>query len=448
MALLGLALTPLCRGLLALLLCFGILMPAGLGAFSFGLIMGAVTPLLGEKRAAAVSGVINASSGLGSILLALVLRGTLDGFGLWGAIIALCLPLVCLTPVLLLLRKADARQSESRPPLLRPLLKSAFRDRSYLLLSLAFFTCGFHMAIIEAHLYTQFTSYGFTEQSVTYAFSIYGIATMAGSVVSGWLGSRFPMKNVLGGFYASRTLRIVGFLLLPRSLATMYAFAILLGFTGMATVPPTSGLIGRRFGPAALGTLFGVAFLFHQLGSFVSAWIGGLTVAATGGYTLIWCIDAALCLPGQDPRRAAADMTSAYQESPRGRGGFLFVPIVPTRRKEIFYKRFFCRLSSAVDHCDPGVLRLKVTARICHVPLSSAAGLHVRSCTACAVCVDLFICLWYHQCTGTGAVLAGKCVAASDPLAILSPESFWAAWGKPCRSRNPAENTLAHMTSR
>lgn len=74
----------LCRGLLALLLCFGILMPAGLGAFSFGLIMGAVTPLLGEKRAAAVSGVINASSGLGSILLALVLRGTLDGFGLWG----------------------------------------------------------------------------------------------------------------------------------------------------------------------------------------------------------------------------------------------------------------------------------------------------------------------------------------------------------------------------
>lgn len=208
--LLALALTPLCCGLLALLLCFGILMPAGLGAFSFGLIMGAVTPLLGEKRAAAVSGVINASSGLGGILLALVLRGALDGFGLWGAIIALCLPLVCLVPVLLALRKADARRSESKPPLLRPLLRSAFHDRSYLLLSLAFFTCGFHMAIIETHLYTQFTACGFTEQSVTYAFSVYGIATMAGS--------------------------------------------------------------------------------------FVSAWIGGLAVAATGGYTLIWYIDAALCL--------------------------------------------------------------------------------------------------------------------------------------------------------
>lgn len=165
-----------------------------------------------------------------------------------------------------------------------------------LLLSLAFFTCGFHVAIIETHLYTQFTGYGFSEQSVTYAFSIYGIATMAGSVVSGYLGSRFSMKTVLGCFYAFRTLWIVGFLLLPKSPASMYLFAILLGFTGMATVPPTSGLIGRRFGPAALGTLFGVAFLFHQMGSFVSAWVGGLTVTATGGYTLIWCIDAALCL--------------------------------------------------------------------------------------------------------------------------------------------------------
>ena len=252
MAVLGLALTPLCRGSWTLLLCFGILMPAGLGAFSFGLIMGAVTPLLGEKKASAVSGIINASSGLGSILLALVLRGVLDSFGLWGAIIALCLPMLCLVPVLLLLRKADAKQAESTPPLLRPLLKTAFHDRSYRLLSLAFFTCGFHMAIIETHLYTQFTSYGFTEQSVTYAFSIYGIATMAGSVVSGYLGSRFPMKKVLGGFYASRTLWTVGFLLLPKSPAAMYAFAILLGFTGAATVPPTSGTPGQT--PPALCT--------------------------------------------------------------------------------------------------------------------------------------------------------------------------------------------------
>ncbi len=296
MAIVGLVLTPLCRGSWTLLLCFGILMPAGLGAFSFGLIMGAVTPMLGEKKASAVSGIISASSGLGSILLALLLRGVLDRFGLWGAVAALCLPLVLLAPVLLLLRRADAGQKAAEPVQLRPLLGAAFRDRSYRLLSLAFFTCGFHMAIIETHLYTQFTSYGFADQSVTYAFSLYGIATMLGCVTTGYLGSRFSMKTVLGCFYGSRAVWTVGFLLLPKSLVTMYLFAILLGFTGAATVPPTSGLIGRLFGPAALGTLFGVSFLFHQLGSFVSAWVGGLTVSSTGGYTLIWCIDAALCI--------------------------------------------------------------------------------------------------------------------------------------------------------
>lgn len=296
MTVLGLALTPLCSGSWMLLLCFGILMPAGLGAFSFGLIMGAVTPLVGEKKASAVSGIVSASSGLGSILLALLLRGALDHFGLWGAIAALCLPMLCLASILLLLRTNNTHRAASEPILLRPLLRTAFHDRSYWLLSLAFFTCGFHMAIIETHLYTQLTGYGFSEQSVTYAFSLYGIATMLGSVASGYLGSRFSMNAVLGSLYGSRAIWTVGFLLLPKSLATMYLFAVLLGFTGAATVPPTSGLIGKLFGPAALGTLFGASFIFHQIGSFVSAWIGGLTVASTGDYVLIWCIDAVLCI--------------------------------------------------------------------------------------------------------------------------------------------------------
>lgn len=296
MVVFGLLLTPLCHAEWALLLCFGLLMPAGLGAFSFGLIMGVVTPLLGEKRAAAVSGIISASTGLGSILLVLLLRSVLDHFGLGGAMLALSLPILCLMPVLLLLRQTGSRQAAAERPLLRSLLKTAFHTRSYLLLSLAFFTCGFHMAIIETHLYAQFSSYGFSAQNVAYAFSIYGMASIVGSIVSGYLGSRFSMKAVLGGLYASRAVWTLGFLLLPKSLISMYLFAILLGFTGSATVPPTSGLIGRLFGPAALGTLFGVSFLFHQTGSFVSAWIGGLTVASTGSYTLIWCIDAVLCV--------------------------------------------------------------------------------------------------------------------------------------------------------
>lgn len=290
---------PLCRSAGMLMVFMGLLMPMGLAAFSFGIIMGAVTPMLGERRAATVSGFVSASSGLGSIILAPVLRSLLDSSGLWGAVLSLAIPAACLTPAALWLSRsaglhgsAEERKTDS----LRVMLGEAVRNRSYRCLVLAFFTCGFHMAIIETHLYTQFTSYGFSDATVAYVFSVYGITTMLGSVVSGFLCSRVPMQYVLGSFYGSRTIWIVGFILLPKTLVSVYCYAALLGFTGAATVPPTSALVNRLFGPARLGTLFGVAFVAHQLGSFFSAWLGGICVAATGGYTLIWLVSAGFSL--------------------------------------------------------------------------------------------------------------------------------------------------------
>lgn len=296
---LGLLVTPLCRSAWTLMAAFGLLMPAGFGALSFGVIMGAVTPLLGEERAAAASGLVSASGGLGSIILAPILRTALDLGGLWGAVLSLSIPTLCQIPVALWLSrfKADAQpHAEEKRDSLRALLPAALKNRSYLFLMAAFFTCGFHMSIIETHLYTHFLTYGFSEHAVTYAFSLYGIMAMLGSVVSGFLGSRFPMQKVLGLLYGSRTVWIIGFLLLPKTIVTVYAFAALLGFTGNATVPPTSGLVGKLFGPARLGTLFGLAFVAHQIGSFFSAWLGGICLTATGGYTLIWCASAVLSL--------------------------------------------------------------------------------------------------------------------------------------------------------
>lgn len=294
----GLLGIPFCRGEWSLLFCLGLLMPAGLGAFSFGIIMGAVTPLLGERRAAAASGIISASSGLDNIVMSPILRGLLDNAGLWGATLALCIPTICMMPLALWFQKFHTPETmqKERQLSLKTLLVTAFQNHSYLFLVYAFFTCGFHMAIIETHLYPELTSYGLSSQLVTYAFSVYGITTMLGSVVSGTLGSRYSMKWVLSGFYAVRPFLIIGFLLLPKTLTSAFVFAALLGFTGAATVPPTSGLIGKLFGSSALGTLFGVAFLAHQVGSFFSAWLGGICVATSGGYALIWCVDAVLAL--------------------------------------------------------------------------------------------------------------------------------------------------------
>lgn len=298
MAAAGLIGIPICHSQWLLMLFLGLMMPVGLAAFSFGIIMGAVTPILGERRAATVSGFVSASGGLGSIVLAPLLRGMLDSIGLWGAILSLSIPTFFLIPVALWFSRFGKIPSEAMESpetvSFKEMITDALKNRSYLFVMLAFFTCGFHMAIIETHLYSQFTSYGFSDKIVAYAFSLYGIMAMIGSVVSGFLCSRFSMKRVLGCFYGSRAIWIIGFMLLPKSLLTIYGYIALLGFTGSATVPPTSGLINKLYGPVRLGTLFGFAFVAHQIGSFLSAWLGGVCVTSTGSYTLIWLASAIL----------------------------------------------------------------------------------------------------------------------------------------------------------
>lgn len=296
----GLLAIPYCHSTLSLLLFLGIILSGGTGAMAFGVVMGAVTPALGEKKAAMLSGFVSASSGLGGTVLAPVMQGLIERAGLRMMLIVLCIPVILLIPISLWLSKAEkgAKEvetvSEQQSPSLRSLAKDAAADKSYLCVAGAFFTCGFHMVIIETHLFSQYVSYGFTEQSAALAFSVYGVAAMLGCIINGVLDSRFPNKWILGSTYAVRIPIVLGLLLLQKTPLLLYGSAALLGLTGNATVPPTSGLIGKLWGTERLAALFGIAFLFHQIGGFFSGWLGGLCVSATGGYTLIWCVSMAL----------------------------------------------------------------------------------------------------------------------------------------------------------
>ncbi|WP_194784725.1 MFS transporter [Actinomyces haliotis] len=117
---------------------------------------------------------------------------------------------------------------------------------------------------------------------------------MAIPVIAGWLCGHLPMRVVLVATYGSRAVIVAVFFALATSSVTLVGFAILLGLTGNSTVPPTSGIIEERSGAASLGTLFGAAFLCHQVEAFVSAWLGGVTATATGSYGLIWAIASVL----------------------------------------------------------------------------------------------------------------------------------------------------------
>ena len=146
------------------------------------------------------------------------------------------------------------------------------------------------MALITNHLPTQIQSFGFSSEIAAYAFSVYGIVTVIGSVLSGSLCGKLKMKNVLGFYYGLRPITIFLFIILPKSVFTVTLFTALFGFSGAATVPPVSGIIGKAFSARNLATLYGFVFFVHQIGGFFGALLGGVCFDVTGSYTGIWIV--------------------------------------------------------------------------------------------------------------------------------------------------------------
>lgn len=298
----GLLLIPVCRSVWSLMLTLGFILPSGTAALSFGIVMGAVSPQLPPKVAPTTAGIITASSGLVSTILSPLVQILVTFSGLIGAMMFLGVPTLLLLPVSAFICRRNMMIEETvntgkqANPAIREMLQKALSSKNYIYLLAGFFTCGFHMSIIETHLFTQITTYGFTRNAAALVYSVYGIMVMVGSVISGMLCGKFAMKNVLGSLYSIRCFIILAFLLLPKSVISIYGFAVLLGLTSAATVPPTSGITERIFGAAKLATMFGIVFFAHQIGSFFSAWLGGVGISLTGSYTLLWVADIFLCL--------------------------------------------------------------------------------------------------------------------------------------------------------
>ena len=289
----GLILIPFCTSFIPLVGALGIILPIGTGAVSFGMIMGVVSPLVGEKKAIIASGLVNASSGVGGIILSPVIQGLYDSSGLFVTMLVLAVYMAVLMFVSGFMCGKPSKEEQTNVENkrnIRQLLRDAVHNKSYLALVWGFFTCGYHMGIVETHLFSQLVHYGMTESFTAIAFSIYGAAVMLGCLICGFLCNKFSMKNVLAGIFGSRVIWPVILIFMPKSEFTIMMIVILLGLTGAASMTPTSGLTEKLYGADNLATLFGVVFLSHQVGSFFSAWIGGLSVEMTGDYVIVWAV--------------------------------------------------------------------------------------------------------------------------------------------------------------
>lgn len=296
----GLLLTTLARSAAMLVVTVGLLFFTGTGAVCFGTIMGAISPVLGERRASAASGILNASSGIGGSLLSPLMQALQASLGVGKLLVILSVPVLVLLPICLWV----ARVSSNAAPFqgnqgqidVIGRLRQALADPDYRRLMIGFGTCGFHMCIIQTHIFSQIVSYGIAERTASLTYTVFGLTTMAGSVLCGFLCQRLAFKNVLGSLYGIRAVLVAMFmLLLPKTVFTVFLFIVILGMTGDATVTPTSEIVSRRFGPESLGFLFGITFVGHQIGGFLSSWLGGIFITRSGNYQAIWMFDIALC---------------------------------------------------------------------------------------------------------------------------------------------------------
>ena len=174
------------------------------------------------------------------------------------------------------------------------LVKTAFKDRSYILLHLGFFTCGFHIAFLVTHLPNEIALCGLPASVASTSIAIIGLANIAGCIFSGWCTGRFLGKYVLFGLYASRVAMVLIYLAAPRTDVNFYIFAAALGFTWLATVAPTAAITGKLFGTRYLATLFGLTMLSHQIGGFLGSYIGGIVIYRFNDYGWMWYADAVL----------------------------------------------------------------------------------------------------------------------------------------------------------
>jgi MFS family permease len=289
---LGLAIMAYASSALALDLSAGVLIGFGLAGCSFNLVLSAFGKLVPEEWRSLSLGAGTAAGSFGQFLFSPLARALIDSFGWQEALLTFAAGMLLVLPLSLALATPAAPATpgagKAAPQSLKQALAEAFAHRSYVLLVLGFFTCGFQLAFVTVHLPAFLVDRGLSAEVGGWTIGVIGLFNIVGSLSAGWLSTRMPKRYLLSVIYFLRALAILAFITLPMSAASSVAFGAVMGLLWLSTVPPTASLVSVMFGNRWGGMLYGFAFFSHQVGGFLGVLLGGLAFERTGSYDAIW----------------------------------------------------------------------------------------------------------------------------------------------------------------
>ncbi len=281
-----------------------ILIGFGIAGSGFGPILAVVGRTASPEKRSLALGITTAAGSAGQVVGPPFAAGLLDIMP-WSSVFVVFAIISILTIVLVPLLKSEPKISKKEVEAnLGDALKDAFKDPTYTMLFLGFFSCGFQLAFITAHFpaFIAESSSPIIQGSLisivcnsvaslgALSIALIGLFNIIGSIAAGAMGKYYTKKYLLSIIYAGRTIAAIAFIMLPITPTSVVVFSIVMGSLWLATVPLTSGIIGYIYGLKFMGTLYGIVFLSHQIGSFVGVWLGGLFYDIYGSYDIVWWV--------------------------------------------------------------------------------------------------------------------------------------------------------------
>ena len=270
----------------------GVLAGLGIAGTSFTLVLAAFSKLMPAEWRGFAFGVGTAAGSVGQFLFSPLAVGFIDFLGWQHALVTLGIITLLMIPCALGVRTPpmDVGVTPGGAPKqsLVQALSEAFGHRSYVLLVIGFFTCGFQLLFITVHLPSYLVDRGLSVDAGAWTIGVIGLFNIFGSIAAGWLGDRMPKRYLLSVIYLLRSLAVAVFISLPVTSVSAVVFGASMGLLWLSTVPPTSGLVALMFGTRWMATLFGFAFFSHQVGGFLGVWLGGVVFVNTGSYDAVW----------------------------------------------------------------------------------------------------------------------------------------------------------------